>query len=228
VTDRRPRIRWIVFDVGETLIDESRMWHEWADILEVPRFTFSAALGAVIARGEDHRRVFDIVAPGIDWRALRLERGLPTPSRIEPEDLYPDVHDGLAAIRKAGFMVGIAGNQPATSEDALAALGVPFDLVASSQTFGATKPDPVFFERLEAATGESAAITAYVGDRLDNDVEPARRAGMRGILLRRGPWATIATGTSKLDPDVLVVGSILGLLDVLELADARATARTDG
>jgi len=38
-----------VFDVGETLIDESRMWHEWADILGVPRFTFSAALGAVIA-----------------------------------------------------------------------------------------------------------------------------------------------------------------------------------
>ena len=73
MTDRRPRIRWIVFDVGETLIDESRMWHEWADILEVPRFTFSAALGAVIARGEDHRRVFDVVAPGVDWRALRVE-----------------------------------------------------------------------------------------------------------------------------------------------------------
>lgn len=228
MADSRPRVRWIVFDVGETLIDESRMWHEWADILEVPRFTFSAALGAVIARGEDHRRVFDVVAPGVDWRAVRLERGRPSPSRIEADDLYPDVRDGLAAIRDAGFLVGIAGNQPATSEQALAALGLPFDLVASSQTFGATKPDPLFFERLVAATGDSAAGIAYVGDRLDYDVTPAREAGMQGILLRRGPWATIATGTSTLAPDVLVVDTIPGLLDVLEPAVARVTARADG
>lgn len=221
-------MRWIVFDVGETLIDESRMWHEWADILGVPRFTFSAALGAVIARGEDHRRVFDVVAPGVDWRAARLERGRPSPSRIEAEDLYPDVRNGLAAIRSAGFRVGIAGNQPATSEQAMALLGVPFDLVGSSQTFGATKPEPRFFERLVAATGDAAAAIAYVGDRLDNDVVPARAAGMQGILLHRGPWATIATGTATLDPEVLVVDSIPGLLDALQPPDARVPPRTDG
>lgn len=217
-----------MFDVGETLIDESRMWHEWADILGVPRFTFTAALGAVIARGEDHRRVFDVVAPGVDWRALRAERGVPQPSRIEPGDVYPDVREGLAAIRSAGFLVGIAGNQPASTEQAMAALGVPFDLVASSQTFGATKPDPLFFGRLAAATGEAPARIAYVGDRLDNDVVAARAAGMHGILLRRGPWATIATGIETLGPEVLVVDSIRGLLDVLEPADARAAARADG
>ena len=217
-----------MFDVGETLIDESRMWHEWADILGVPWFTFAAALGAIIARGEDHRRVFDVVAPGIDWRALLVERGLPSPSRIEPDDLYPDVRDGIAAIRSAGFRVGIAGNQPASSEQAMARIGVPFDLVASSQTLGAEKPDKLFFERLTGATGDSPASIAYVGDRLDNDVVPALAAGMHGILLRRGPWATIATGTSTVSPDVLVVDSILGLLDVLERADARVTARSDG
>jgi FMN phosphatase YigB (HAD superfamily) len=228
VADRRPCVRWIVFDVGETLIDESRMWHEWADILGVPRFTFTAALGAVIARGEDHRRVFDVVAPGVDWRALQVERGLPSPSRIEPDDLYPDVRDGLAAIRGAGFLVGIAGNQPASTEQAMRTLGVPFDLVASSQTFGATKPDPLFFKRLAAATGEAADRIAHVGDRLDNDVVAARAAGMEGILLRRGPWAAIATGTGTLGSDVLVVDSIAGLLDVLEPVDVPATARTDG
>lgn len=231
MADRRPRVRWVVFDVGETLIDESRMWHEWADIVGVPRFTFTAALGAVIASGEDHRRVFDVVAPGVDWRARRLERGAPPPSRIEPQDLYPDVRVGLAAIRAAGFRVGIAGNQPATTEQAMERLGLPFDLVASSQAFGAAKPDPLFFERLVAATGGPASAIAYVGDRVENDVLPARTAGLCGILLRRGPWAAIATGTTALDADMLVVDSIVGVLEVLDALEPTAAptqVRTDG
>jgi FMN phosphatase YigB (HAD superfamily) len=28
----------------------------------------------------------------------------------------------------------------------------------------------------------------YVGDRLDNDILPARKAGMRTAFVRRGPW----------------------------------------
>jgi FMN phosphatase YigB (HAD superfamily) len=228
MADPRQRVHWIVFDVGETLIDESRMWNEWADILGVPRFTFAAALGAVIARGEDHRRVFDVAAPGVDWRALRVERGVPQPSRIEAGDLYPDVRDGLAALRAAGFRVGIAGNQPFATELAVERLELPYDLVASSETFGATKPDPRFFERLVAATGGPASDIAYVGDRVENDVLPARQAGLCAILLRRGPWATIAMGTSSVGADVLVVDSINGLLDNLEPIDVPAATRTYG
>ena len=64
--------RWVCLDVGETLIDETRVWSIWADLLDVPRFTFMAALGAVLARGQDHRAVFDLVGrPG--WEALRAE-----------------------------------------------------------------------------------------------------------------------------------------------------------
>ncbi len=43
--------RWVCLDVGETLIDETRVWSLWADELGVPRLTFLAALGAVIERG---------------------------------------------------------------------------------------------------------------------------------------------------------------------------------
>ena len=32
------------------------------------------------------------------------------------------------------------------------------------------------------------AELAYVGDRVDNDVMPAVRAGMIAVHLRRGPW----------------------------------------
>ena len=40
-----------------------------------------------------------------------------------------------------------------------------------------------------AACGAAPARIAYVGDRRDNDVEPARAAGMHPVLLPRGVWA---------------------------------------
>src|SRR5437870_13249942 len=83
-------IRLVVFDIGETLVDESRMWGEWADWLGVTRLTFFAALGAVIAAKQHHRRGFEVVRPGIDLArargARRVQSGL---SRIERRDPYP-------------------------------------------------------------------------------------------------------------------------------------------
>lgn len=40
----------IVFDVGEVLIDEARVWETWAHLIGVTPLTFAAVLGAVIAR----------------------------------------------------------------------------------------------------------------------------------------------------------------------------------
>ena len=56
-------IRMVVFDVGETLVDETRQWSEWAEWLNVPKFTFLAALGAVIASGRHHREVSRTAIP---------------------------------------------------------------------------------------------------------------------------------------------------------------------
>ena len=47
----------IVFDVGETLADETKSWERVADACGVPRFTLMALVGVAIARGETHRKV---------------------------------------------------------------------------------------------------------------------------------------------------------------------------
>lgn len=67
-------IRAVFFDVGETLVDETRQWTSWAEWLGVTPLAFCAALGAVIERGEHHRRVFDYFAPGIDLAAEDAKR----------------------------------------------------------------------------------------------------------------------------------------------------------
>ncbi|HEY7737747.1 MAG TPA: haloacid dehalogenase, partial [Candidatus Limnocylindria bacterium] len=103
--------RWVVFDVGETLVDETRVWSAWADVVGVPRLTFMAVLGAVIARGGAHQEVF--AALGLDhWERHRddLEAAY---GGFREEDLYPDVRPAMAALRAAGFRLGIFGNQPA-------------------------------------------------------------------------------------------------------------------
>jgi hypothetical protein len=48
----------VFFDIGGTVLDGSREFADWADWLGVPRHTFSAILGAAIARGWDWQEPF--------------------------------------------------------------------------------------------------------------------------------------------------------------------------
>ena len=187
-----------MFDVGETLVDETEAWGDWADWLGVPRLTFFASLGGVIARGGDHREVFALVRPGIDLRAESARRDAEgRRGDFAIADLYPDVMPCLRELAAEGLRLGIAGNQPAAAESVLRALDVPIELVASSERWGVEKPDPAFFDRIAAELGLEPQEIAYVGDRLDNDVRPAARAGMQAIFIRRGPWAHIQAGRTS-------------------------------
>lgn len=182
-----PKLRTVFFDLGETLIDETRYWSAWADWLGVPRFTFFAVLGAVIARGEEHRNAFETLRPGIDLAHEAAERErVGNPAVFERADLYPDVMPCLKALRGAGYRLGVAGNQP--SHEMIARLDLPVDIVGSSAAWGVRKPDPEFFRRMIDAAGRPAGRVAYVGDRVDHDVVPAADAGMFAVFLRRGPW----------------------------------------
>jgi HAD superfamily hydrolase (TIGR01549 family) len=185
-------IRAVVFDVGECLVDETREYGAWADWLGVPRHTFSAMFGAVIAQGRDYRETFQAFRPGFDLTAEREKRAAAgKPEWFGEDDLYPDVRPALGALRAAGFWVGIAGNQTVRAGGLLRALRLPADLIATSDDWGVSKPDPGFFEALAQEVPAAAEETLYVGDRLDNDIRPAARAGFRTALIRRGPWATI-------------------------------------
>jgi FMN phosphatase YigB (HAD superfamily) len=53
------------------------------------------------------------------------------------------------------------------------------------------KPDPRFFTRIIDAAHVPAPMILYVGDRLDNDVLPAHRAGRKTAHISRGPWGIL-------------------------------------
>jgi FMN phosphatase YigB (HAD superfamily) len=168
----------IVFDIGETLVDETRSWGLYADAASLTRLTLFAALGAVIERRDDHRNVFQV---------LGVER-LIDPVPYEIGDLYPDAIPCVQRLREAGYTLALVGNQPARTEQFLYECGLDVELVASSESWGVEKPDPAFFARIAAWLDLPVARIAYVGDRVDNDVVPAVAAGLTSVFIKRGPW----------------------------------------
>ncbi|GES28965.1 HAD family hydrolase [Streptomyces angustmyceticus] len=192
-------IRAVVFDVGECLVDETREYGTWADWLGVPRHTFAAMFGAVIAQGRDYREVFQEFRPGFDLydeRDARVAAG--RPEHFDESDLYPDVRRTLARLRGDGLWLGIAGNQTVRAGRILRDLFTnDVDLIGTSDDWGASKPDPLFFGRVADVVPFENDQILYVGDRVDNDLRPAVAAGMRTALIHRGPWATIQWNTTE-------------------------------
>jgi HAD superfamily hydrolase (TIGR01549 family) len=185
-----PSERWVCLDVGETLIDETRIWSIWADELRIPRLTLFAAIGAVIAREGEHRDIFGVF--GVEDWPMRVEAVESVYGGFQPDDLYPDALASIEGLRAAGYRLAIVANQPAARSEELRALGVSADVIAMSEEMGVAKPELAFFSRvLELMGGPAPADVAYVGDRVDNDVLPAMAAGLRSVWLRRGPWGII-------------------------------------
>ena len=163
----------VVFDVGETLVDETGMWERAADAAGVPRFTLMGVLGGLAARGEHHR---------LAWAMLGVEQPAAT---WEVADFYPDALPCIDVLRSRGLRVAAVGNTPAATEELLRE---HVDVLGSSGRWGVEKPAGEFFARIAAAVDVPAAEIAYVGDRVDNDVVPALAAGMVAVHVRRGPW----------------------------------------
>ncbi|MFC8859343.1 HAD family hydrolase [[Kitasatospora] papulosa] len=218
-------IRAVVFDVGECLVDETREYGTWADWLGVPRHTFAAMFGAVIAQGRDYRDVFQEFQPGFDLYAEREARAAAgQPEHFGEEDLYPEVRDSLKALRADGLWLGIAGNQTIRAGRILRELfSQDVDLIGTSDDWGASKPDPAFFVRIAEVVPAEPDEILYVGDRVDNDLRPAVAAGMRTALVRRGPWATIQWNTDEArELPTFRVESLLELSPLIARFNARA------
>src|SRR5690606_25460887 len=126
----------VVFDVGETLIDETRIWLRWADRLGAPAGTVIGLLGAMVAMNRPLAEAFRLVRPGleVEEEIAAWEREEPDSLRVhfDADDLYPDVRESMAALRAAGYRLIIAGNQPVQAYDALVAMDLPVESIHTS------------------------------------------------------------------------------------------------
>lgn len=216
-------IRGVVFDVGYTLVDETRRWHEWAKWIKVKPEELISALREAIAEGVHHVEVLRRLAPGLDVPSARAE--MRTDEFIQ-DDIYPDASPCIARLRAAGIRLGAAGNMSEGVERFLASSGLGFDMIGSSEKWGVEKPDPRFFQRIVETMHLPANRLVYVGDRLDNDVRPAAAAGLRPVFLRRGPWAEVLGARQDTSAAYAVIDSLEELPGVIATGPPSDGKRT--
>jgi putative hydrolase of the HAD superfamily len=108
--------------------------------------------------------------------------------------VFPDVAGALTAIAEQGLVTAVLTNGTVEQQHhKLARVGLAGRVgpVFTVEDLGVAKPDPAAFRLACARWGLDPATVLSVGDRHDLDVLPARRAGLRAVLLDRhdeGPY----------------------------------------
>jgi HAD superfamily hydrolase (TIGR01549 family) len=126
-------------------------------------------------------------------------------------EMYDDVAPVLTALAERGFIIGAISN----SHRSLVAFKEHFKLdsigtTVSSAEHGFMKPHRSIFDAALERAGVRAVDAVMVGDSLKADIEGARAAGMRGILLRRSGEAP-----ASLPAGVGLITSLYQLHDLL-------------
>lgn len=174
-------VKWIFFDVGSTLVDEAKAYdHRAREMIEGTDITFSTFDSK---RVELARQGFDGNSEAIKYFGLKK-----TPWHSEDETPFVDSLETLEILKRRGYNLGIIANQPFGTAKRIDEWGLSkyFDVVAASAELGVAKPNKLIFEKAFEMAGCQPHNSVMVGDRLDNDIAPAKSLGMRTVWIRKG------------------------------------------
>ena len=171
---------WIFFDIGSTLVDESAVYeNRIKEITQRNNIDKNEFIEKVKQRAQTSPKPIVSVA---------AEYGAKLPAwRHDLEILYPDAKEVLQKLRQK-YKLGIIANQDYGTEKRLIDFGIrPYiDLVIASAEEGFEKPDlrifKLAFDRVNCKPEEAV----MVGDRIDNDIIPAKKLGMKTVWIKQG------------------------------------------
>jgi phosphoglycolate phosphatase len=137
------------------------------------------------------------------------------PRSAETTRPWPGVTDVLGRLKARGLSLAVCTNKPArATAQVLGGLGLAqyFDLVLCADEVPAMKPDPRHVTLILDRLGIGPAQAVMVGDSY-NDIEAARRAGLRSIALSFGYAAgpVAALGADRVIDDFAELEQALGL-----------------
>ena len=178
-------IDWIFFDLGSTLIDETK-----ADARRIREMI----AGTNISNEAYCKKRFEMIRRGLpgDEAAIAYFQLKKAPWHSEEEVPYPDAAPTLNELKRRGYRLGVIANQNPGTEQRLAGwnLITCFSQIVASAETGVAKPDPAIFRYALQQAHCSAQNAAMIGDRLDNDIAPANRLGMHTVRILRALVST--------------------------------------
>ena len=207
------KVDWLFFDMGSTLIDETKSYMRWFE-------NASRITGGALSAGEIEKEYCAGMARGNPTISDQLKAygftGNST-NHLYPSEMdtpYPEAGKVLERLSET-YKLGIIANQNAGSESRLEKYGIReyFDVVVASAEAGFKKPDPRIFvlalERSDCAPERAAMI----GDRLDNDIFPAKALGFTTVRILQGYGRLQITKSFEYEPD-FTVDSLTQLADI--------------
>ena len=194
-------IRWIFVDFGNVLfIDEPLLEHTWEEIYRTIRNNGEKVSFAELMRLREervlahqdsapHATVGALLLGAVGWERVRGKVA---------EDFRQDYFAFNFLIRGAEevlarlsvrYSLAVVANQPQVFRQALQKVDLEkfFEVIGISGERGLSKPSPAFFRAMLEEAGCAPKEAIMVGDRIDNDIEPAQRLGMRTIWFNLKP-----------------------------------------
>lgn len=173
-------IKWIFFDIGSTLVDESVAYQNRIE---------RTITGTNVTYDDFYNKMVEISKYNQSGYNKALEAyGLKmAPWNSDDEFVYPEAKNCLSELSKH-YKIGIIANQNLGSEERLEKLGLLkyIDLVITSAEEGVAKPDLRIFQIALDRANCKPEEAVMVGDRLDNDIIPANKIGMTTVWIKQG------------------------------------------
>ena len=227
-------ISTLFFDVGETILDAEAQMYALAEVHRKVLGDFGFALTRDEYTQLDKEKIRSFVPSAlhaVTWHFARPDVNLHEQITREVRSHFGEIRklevrlysgvDGLLKKLADEYTLGLAANAPASVTDILEDFGVLrwFTHTDVSGSIGIKKPDQRFFETILANAGTKASESVLIGDRLDNDIIPAKRIGMKTIWVRWGRYSIMEPRTPDELPDATAA-------DVREVLDAVAMVNT--
>lgn len=191
-------IRWLFFDIGSTLVDESKAY---------ARRVRETVAGSNISPEQFYEEMLGFYRQNQkgDLETARKYGLSAAPWHSEEEALYPDAISCLQKLYKF-YSIGVIANQLPGTAARMENMGLSsyLKLIVASAEEGVAKPDPKIFRMALNRSGCLPEQAVMIGDRLDNDIVPAKRLGMKTVWIKQGFGGLSSIRSPEEEPDFTV------------------------
>ena len=187
--------RWLFFDLGNTLVSEEAAVECRIERLvdALARYSKRYSTGEVRSAFAEAsamfaaRPVIAVIEKLVDDPACRQAVAAEAPYPKELETPCQGAEEVLR-ILSGFYRIGVIANQSVSSTERLTKWGLmPFvSTCLCSCEIGVEKPDPTIFQLALDRAGCAASEAVMIGDRLDNDIRPARLLGWKTVRVLQG------------------------------------------